>query len=148
MLVSENLTEVFTETEQEDILQAIKYAEIDSSCEFKVHVDHKCPEDSAKRARHLFHKLGVDKTVSRNGIMFYLALDCRKFIIKPDQGVEQTVPKDFWDEIYHIMLVHFRKEEYAAGLAEAIQRAGEKLKAFFPWDREDQNEVPDDISVE
>lgn len=147
MYESQSFAYVFSEVEKEDIQQAIQYAEIDSSCEFKVHVDSKCPGNSETRAHQLFHELRVDQTAARNGILFYLILECRRFIILPDISVEKSIPKDFWDEIYNIMLIRFRKEEYALGLSEAIKRTGEKLKNYFPWDAGDQNEVPDDISL-
>lgn len=148
MFVSQSLKEVFSIQEKEDIIQAIQYAEIDSSCEFKVHIDRKCPEDSIKRAQDLFQKLEVYKTKDQNGILFYVNLECRRFIILPDKGVEAKIPGNFWDEIYHIMLTHFRKDNYAGGLSLAIQKSGEKLKAYFPYYKDDKNEIPDDISLE
>ncbi|MCF8332247.1 MAG: TPM domain-containing protein [Bacteroidales bacterium] len=148
MFVSQSSKDVFDPQEKEDIIRAIQFAEIDSSCEFKVHVDRKCPEDSVERADELFYKLDVDKTKARNGILFYVNLECRKFIIRVDEGVEAKIPGDFWEEIYHIMVVHFRKDNYVKGLSYAIQHAGEKLKDYFPWYKDDENEVTDDISLE
>jgi len=147
MFVVDPNNEVFSEAEKEDINQAVKNAEIDSSCEFKVHVDRQCKEDTAKRSEELFYKLGVDKTEGHNGILFYAVLDCRKFIIQTDKALKNTLPEGFWDDIYHIMLVNFRKGHYALGLSEAVQKAGEKLKPYYPWLKDDRNEVSDDISI-
>lgn len=148
MLVSQALSDVFEPVEIEDIVQAVKYAEIESSCEFKVHVDRKCTENSLQRANNLFYELNVDKTQRKNGILFYLAVDCRRFVIVADDHVRQTVSENFWDDIYAVMLKYFRKRHFAAGLSEAILLAGEKLKPFFPWFRGDVNEVNDNISME
>ena len=145
---AETNNDVFTDIEKEDIDQAIKNAEIDSSCEFKVHVDRYCHEETGKRSRDLFYELGVDRTKGHNGILFYAVLDCRKFIIQTDKALEENLPEGFWDEIYHIMLVHFRKEDYAHGISEAIQKTGEKLKFYYPWLKDDRNEVSDELSIE
>jgi len=147
MFVNDPNNDVFSDVEKEDIDQAVKNAEIESSCEFKVHVDPFCKEDTSKRSEDLFYKLEVDKTERHNGILFYAVLDCRKFIIKTDKDLEQTLPDGFWDDIYHVMLVNFRKGNYADGLSLAIQKAGEKLKPYYPWFKDDRNEVSDDLSI-
>ena len=40
----------------------------------------------------------------------------------------------------------FKKEEYTQGLVKGVIMIGEKLKAFFPYQSDDVNELPDDIS--
>lgn len=147
MFIIDSNNDVFSEDEKEDIDQAIKNAEIDSSCEFKVHVDRYCKEETAKRSEDLFYKLGVDKTERHNGILFYAVLDCRKFIIKADKALDQKLPEGFWDDIYHVMLINFRKGNYAYGISQAILKAGEKLKPYYPWMKDDRNEVSDDLSI-
>ena len=43
-------------------------------------------------------------------------------------------------------LAQYREGQFAEGLAEAVEAAGEKLKAFFPISSDDINEQPDEIS--
>lgn len=148
MFVNDSSGEVFSEAEKDDIVQSVRDAEMDSSCEFKVHIDKACSGDSDARAKQLFEELGVNNTTARNGILFYFVLECRRFVILPDIGVEKVIENGFWNEIHNIMLMHFRKEEYVAGLSEAIKLTGEKLKNYFPSGASTNNEVPDDISME
>ncbi|MDD3891501.1 MAG: TPM domain-containing protein, partial [Bacteroidales bacterium] len=56
------------------------------------------------------------------------------------------VPNDFWETIKDMMQQHFKNGEFALGLAKGIEMAGEKLKEFFPYQSDDVNELPDEIS--
>ena len=41
---------------------------------------------------------------------------------------------------------YFKENKFAEGLISGIKMAGEKLKAHFPYKKDDINELPDDIS--
>jgi uncharacterized membrane protein len=78
--------------------------------------------------------------------LFYLAVKDHKFAIIGDAGINAAVPDNFWDEVKERMLEEFKLERFAEGLIDGIQMAGEKLKEFFPYQADDINELPDDIS--
>ena len=42
----------------------------------------------------------------------------------------------------------FKEGRFADGLEQGIQRCGEKLKAYFPYQSDDINEITDEISYE
>jgi uncharacterized membrane protein len=44
------------------------------------------------------------------------------------------------------MAAHFKKGEFSKGLSVGIERAGEQLKKHFPVQKDDINELSDDIS--
>ncbi|NOX46321.1 MAG: TPM domain-containing protein [Chlorobi bacterium] len=136
----------FSKEEKEDIVQAVKNAELDTSGEIRVHIENKCKGDAKDRAALLFKKLGMQKTELRNGVLFYLALKNRKFAILGDGGINEVVPDNFWDDIRDTMLNYFREDNFAEGLAEGISMAGKQLKKHFPYQSDDVNELPDEIS--
>ena len=136
----------FTKDEKEDITLAIKNAELDTSGEIRVHIENVCKGDAKDRAAYLFEKLEMHKTDLRNGVLFYLAVKNRKFAILGDAGINKVVPEDFWDKVRNIMLEHFREDKFAEGLEEGITMAGIQLKEHFPYQKDDVNELPDDIS--
>lgn len=141
-----SVSNFFTKEEKEDIVLAIKSAELDTSGEIRVHVEEKCEGDARDQAAYLFKKLEMHKTEQRNGVMFYLALKNRKFAILGDVGINRLVPENFWDEIRDGMLEYFRENRFADGLVEGITKAGKQLKDHFPYQRNDVNELPDEIS--
>ena len=136
----------FTLREQEDIRLAIQNAELDTSGEIRVHVENSCKGDVLDRAAYVFKHLGMEKTELRNGVLIYLAIKHRKFAIIGDKGINNVVPAGFWDTIQNEMLDSFRRNEFNAGLCKAIAAVGENLKKYFPYQKDDVNELADDIS--
>ncbi len=136
----------FTPEQQEDVKQAILNAELDTSGEIRVHIENSCNGDVLIRAAEIFKKLKMDRTKLRNGVLIYLAIENRKFAIIGDAGINAIVPENFWEQIKFNMLSRFREGEFTLGLSEAITATGAQLKQHFPHDRDDVNELSDDIS--
>lgn len=146
--MSNSIYSFFSEAQKAAIKRAVMDAELDTSGEIRVHIENECEGDVLDRAAFVFNKLNMHKTKLRNGVLFYLAVKNRKFAIIGDAGINQKVPENFWDNTKQILLNHFRKEEFAEGLIKGILMAGEQLKAHFPYQKNDVNELSDDISFE
>lgn len=136
----------FSKEEQEDIKQAILNSELDTSGEIRVHIENVCEGEVLDRAAYVFKHLKMNQTKLRNGVLVYLAVKNRKFAIIGDQGINKVVPPDFWEHTKQKMLDYFRKDEFVEGLILAITETGEHLKKYFPHQKDDVNELPDDIS--
>lgn len=136
----------FTKAQQQEIISAIKRAELDTSGEVRLHVENECKGDVLDRASGIFAKLKMHKTKLRNGVLFYVAIHNRKFAILGDAGINAKVPEGFWDEIKLVILDKFKQGLYVEGLVNGIIMAGEKLKEHFPYNKGDINELSDDIS--
>lgn len=136
----------FSEGERQQIVDAIKAAELNTSGEIRVHLDKTCPEDVLDRAAYWFEKLQMHKTEQRNGVLFYLAHEDHKLAVLGDVGINQKVPDDFWNSIKDQMIADFKEGEFAKGLANGIIESGKQLKAHFPYQSDDVNELSDDIS--
>ncbi|MEQ8705256.1 MAG: TPM domain-containing protein [Phaeodactylibacter sp.] len=137
----------FFQPEEEDrIIAAIKEAELNTSGEIRVHLEDDLKMEALEGAQKTFVKLGMHKTDARNGVLIFIAPEQRKFAILGDKGINEKVPENFWAEERDIMLAHFKSGQYADGVCAAIQQVGAKLKAFFPYQSDDENELPDDIS--
>jgi uncharacterized membrane protein len=136
----------FTEEQKKQITDAIKDAELNTSGEIRLHVEKKCKVDVLDRAAYIFDKLKMQKTEKRNGVLFYLALEDKKFAILGDAGINAVTPENFWDEIRDIVLDYFKENKYADGLAKGIRMAGEALKEHFPYQSDDVNELSNEIS--
>ena len=133
--------------EQITILKnAIATAERHTSGEIRLHIDKVCDVDPLDRAADVFANLEMHKTELRNGVLFYIALDSKKFAILGDAGINQKVEKDFWDKEKALMLNYFKEGELVNGLSEGIKLAGNRLAEYFPYERDDINELSDEIS--
>ncbi len=136
----------FTKEQQVAIQKAIADAENATSGEVRVHIDDECKGDVLDVAANVFHKLKMNKTELRNGVLFYLAVSNRKFAILGDKGINQKVPANFWDNIKDVMTEHFKQQQFTEGLCKGIEMAGEKLKSHFPLQSNDRNELSDEIT--
>ena len=136
----------FTEENKLQITNAIRVAETNTSGEIRVHVESYCQDDVLDRAAYIFEKLEMHKTELRNGVLFYLAMKDKKFAILGDAGINQKVPEDFWESTKDLVIAKLKEGKFSDGLALGIIKAGEQLKAHFPYQKDDVNELSDEIS--
>jgi uncharacterized membrane protein len=136
----------FTREQQKQIVEAIKKAEHNTSGEIRIHIEKNCKKDVLDRAADVFAMLKMHKTELRNGVLFYLSLEDRKFAILGDGGINAKVPENFWESVKEAVLEQFKLDNQTEGLVRGILMAGEKLKAHFPYQKDDVNELSDEIS--
>ena len=130
------------------LVKAIGTAERNTSGEIRVHLEQVCKGDPYLRAAYVFSRLGMFNTKDRNGVLIYLAMKSHKFAIVGDSGINARVGAGFWNDVKDAMATDFRAGNFTVGMEKAIVAVGEKLKAFFPYQKDDVNELPDDISYE
>ena len=133
--------------EERMIVAAIKEAELQTSGEIRVHIERHCPQsDPVARAIFIFDAIGMYKTVQRNGVLIYVALEDRKFSIIGDTGINAVIPDNFWNGVRDSLRESFTKGNIADGIVGAITSTGEILKGSFPYLEGDINEQNDEIS--
>jgi len=128
------------------VIAAIRAAEARTSGEMRVHVEPRCAGDPKAAAGRWFRRLGMEATSERTGILFYVAVDDRRFAIVGDAGIHAKVGAAFWEALRDTLQDAFAKGDPAAGLARAIGEAGALLAEHFPRRGDDRNELPDEIS--
>lgn len=143
-----NAITILNREEDRRVVEAIKQAERNTSGEIKVHIENRCKGDVEERSLIVFNKLKLNETKLRNGVLIYLAVRDHKFAILGDEGINNVVGQGFWNDVKDLMLSHFKENRFADGLEQGIQRCGEKLKTYFPYQSDDINEIPDEISYE
>ena len=143
-----NAINILNREEDRCVVEAIKQAELNTSGEIKVHIENHCKGNVEQRSLIVFNKLKLNETRQRNGVLLYLAVKDHKFAILGDEGINQVVGDGFWNDVKDLMLSHFKEGRFAEGLQQGIVRCGEKLRAYFPYQSDDINEIPDDISYE
>lgn len=136
----------FNTKQQADIVYAIKRAELKTSGEIRVHLEDECKGSSIERANAVFQKLGMHKTEQRNGILFYLAVETRDFAVVGDKGIHEKVGVEFWEIIKDKAIDSFKHGRFSEGLEEAILECGRQLKTYFPVNRDDINELNDEVT--
>jgi len=132
--------------EEQEIVNAILEAEKNTSGEIRVHIEATTQIDHFSRAQQLFHFLKMDNTKDENGVLLYVAVQDKKFVIYGDRGIDRVVPKGFWESTKETIAQHFKSGDFKQGIVAGILKAGKELEAHFPWDHNDTNELSDAIS--
>lgn len=135
-----------TNAEEKEVVEAIRLAEKNTSGEIRVHIEKKTAIAPLERAMAIFHELKMTETKDRNGVIIYIAVKSKQFAIYGDKGINDVVESDFWESTKDIMKNHFAKGENKLALVNGIQKAGEKLKTFFPFQDDDTDELSNEIS--
>ncbi|MBU3821798.1 TPM domain-containing protein [Flavobacteriaceae bacterium XHP0103] len=135
-----------TKKEEEEIVEAIRTAEKNTSGEIRVHIEKSANGDAFNRTLEVFHYLKMDNTKAQNGVLIYVAVEDKHFVIYGDKGINDVVPINFWDSTKDIIQSHFKNGNFKQGLVEGILKAGLELEKHFPWEHGDVNELPNQIS--
>ena len=135
--------------EEEEVVEAIRMAEKSTSGEIRVHIEKTHgDQDIFERAMEVFHLLKMDNTKLDNGVLIYVAVEDRDFVIYGDKGINDFVPADFWESTKDIIVAQFKAGNFKQGLIDGILKAGGQLQAHFPWSEGNRNELPNNISKE
>ena len=133
--------------EEEEVVEAIRQAERKTSGEIRVHLEPSTgKQDIFERAMEVFHALKMDNTKEANGVLIYVAVEDKNFVIFGDKGINDVVPDDFWESTKDLIVSHFKHDNFKDGLVEGVLKAGEQLQKHFPWDEDNTNELSDQIS--
>ena len=142
-----NKVEAFlTAEEEQEIVDAILEAEKNTSGEIRVHIEASAKMDHFSRAQQVFHFLKMDNTKDENGVLIYVAVDDKKFVIYGDRGIDQAVPKGFWESTKDVIAQHFKNGDFKKGIVKGVLKAGKELQEHFPWNHGDVNELSDAVS--
>jgi uncharacterized membrane protein len=136
---------IFDQAALQRIDEAISQAERVTSGEIRLFVDRKCESDVMDRAAFVFHRIGMDKTAERNGVLIYLATESRRFAIIGDRGIHQHVGDELWQTVKSDMQHHFMAGEFVEGVVHGIRRIGEALQRHFPFRDDDKDELPNHV---
>jgi uncharacterized membrane protein len=138
--------EFLSKEEEQEIVDAIKTAETNTSGEIRIHIEATSKIAPFERALEVFGELEMHHTEQRNGVLLYIAVNDHQFAICGDEGIDKVVANDFWDCTRDTMASHFKDGQFKEGIVAGILNAGEQLKQFFPWQTDDTNELSNEIS--
>lgn len=138
--------EFLSAEEEQDIIEAIRDAEKNTSGEIRIHIEHTSKIDAFDRAMEVFHYLKMDETKLQNGVLIYVAVEDKTFVIYGDKGINDVVSNDFWDSTKDVTQSYFKTGDFSQGLIEGVLKAGEALKTYFPVEDNDINELSNEIS--
>jgi len=153
MLLKRNtLRKVLSADDLKLIAQAIGEAEMRTAGEIRVSIHERRHRRERKVPLHElalqeFHRLGMQNTRDRTGILIYILFSERKFHIVADEGIHKVVAEGTWNRIADKMSLRFRAGEFREGIIDGVKHVGEVLAAHVPRRPDDTNELPDTVQI-
>jgi uncharacterized membrane protein len=138
--------EFLSKLDSSRIVEAIQAAESKTSGEIRVYVQRgNLPGDPVIAAQKRFHKLGMEKTSHRNGVLIFVAPRVQKYAVFGDEGVFKKCGPECWQRIVDSVRGSFQEEHFNRALITAIKHVGELLADHFPKKGGGPNELADEV---
>lgn len=141
-----HIEDFLTSEEETEIIEAIRIAERNTSGEIRVHIEQNYNGDIFNHALEVFHFLKMDNTIQRNGVLIYVAVNNKSFVVYGDKGINEKVGENFWNSTRDKIQQHFKNGNFKQGLIDGVSKAGQELSEYFPWEHGDRNELDNTIS--
>jgi uncharacterized membrane protein len=147
MALFSNTKDAFlSQAARDEILDALKKAEVPTSGEIRIFIESRCKlMNPLDHAENIFHSLKMHNTVNKNATLIYIAYKDHDFALYGDKGCIIKFPKTFWKEQVRLLSYNFYKGQFKDGIIKCIQKLGTELTEHFPSHGENKNELPDEI---
>ncbi len=89
-----------------------------------------------------FIEQGLHHTRDKTGILILISLFEHRVYVLADQGINDHVQKQTWDEIVHLITDGIHAGQTCDALCTAVTRCGELLEQHFPVKHDDTDELP------
>lgn len=96
-------------------------------------------------ANEQFHNLGLNRTKTKQAIMFFVSLDEKYVEIITDDEISKEIPNEFWHQLVYEFIVDVKKEDFLNGYLKAIKTSKAILIKHFPIQKDDENELSNEV---
>lgn len=110
--------------------------------------DAPLPWQRDEACHQAFDRLHLYTTRRRNAVLIFIAYEDRKLAILGDTGINEAVPSGFWDSEVDELSRYLKAGRPVDGLCEVIAHMGERLSQYFPDERDDENELSNEVSFD
>jgi len=101
-----------------------------------------------ERAVRAFYEKGLYRTRHETGILIFISVFERKVWILGDRGINARIPAASWQQLVQLLTKGIKDGRSCEALCTVISRCGEELALHFPKERNDSNELRDEIITE
>lgn len=96
-------------------------------------------------AKEQFNNLGLNRTKSKQVLMFFVSLDEKYVHILADSEISKEIPDDFWQQLVYEFTEDVKNENFVNGYLKAIKTSKAILIKHFPSQTNDENELSNEI---
>lgn len=100
---------------------------------------------ASQNAKDQFYNLGLNRTKTNQGIMFFVSFDEKYVEIITDSEISKKIKDKYWQEIVDEFIEDVKNNHLSNGYLKAIHACSEILIKEFPIQKNDENELPNDV---
>lgn len=102
-------------------------------------------EKASKYANQQFLNLGLQTTKTKQAIMFFVSIDEKYVEIITDSAIKEKIDDSYWQKIVDEFISDVKNKELAKGYLKAIKSCNEILIKEFPIQKNDENELSNEV---
>ncbi len=102
-------------------------------------------EKASFNAKQEFSNLGLRQTETRQAIMFFVSIDEKYVEIITDKEIKEKIDNSFWQNIVKEFIKDVKNRQFTQGYLKAIRACSEVLTKNFPIQKDDKNELSNEV---
>ncbi|AXX93669.1 hypothetical protein CPU12_08270 [Malaciobacter molluscorum LMG 25693] len=102
-------------------------------------------EKASNKAKREFNFLGINNTKTKQGIMFYVSIDEKYVKIITDEQIQKKIPNEYWQDIINTFIIDIKNNQFSKGYLNAIKSSSNRLITDFPIQKNDINELSNEV---
>ena len=100
---------------------------------------------ASQNAQEQFYNLGLNRTKTKQGVMFFVSFDEKYVEIISDTTISSKIENTYWQKVVDEFIKDVKKKELSNGYLKAIDSCSGILIKEFPIQKNDKNELPNDV---
>lgn len=96
-------------------------------------------------AKEQFNNLGLNRTKTKQAIMFFVSLDEKYVEIITDKEISKKIPDEFWQQLVQEFIDDVKKEDFLNGYLKALKTSKAILIQHSPIQENDKNELSNEV---
>ncbi len=104
-------------------------------------------EQIHKQAQLEFYEHKMYKTKGGTGILIYLAHFEKQVVVLGGEAIVKKIREQDWQEIVNVIVAGMKQKNLSEALCRGIQMSGELLAQHFPIQKDDENELPNQLII-
>ncbi len=89
----------------------------------------------------------MHQTQNETGVLLFFTLKEQRFEIITDRGINAKIDPQQWKVLASELESMIRKEGLTEGICYSVRRLADLLAVHFPRQKDDRNELSDDVSL-
>lgn len=102
-------------------------------------------EKASEYANQQFLNLGLQTTKTKQAIMFFVSTDEKYVEIITDSAIKEKIDDNYWQKIVDEFIIDVKNKQLASGYLKAIKSCNKILIKNFPIQKNDENELSNDV---